>query len=265
MGIIAGNRSLPLLFAKNARASGIERLVAVAFEGETNPELESLVDEIVWLKVGQLGRLIKAFTKRDVRHCVMLGQIAPKNLFDLRPDLRAAAMLFRLKERNAHTIFGAIANELQKDGVELIEAIPWLKPWMPSAEFSLGPELAIEQRADAAFGLRIAKEISRLEIGQTVVVKNGTVLAVEGFEGTDECLRRGGRLAGKAGKAVAVKVAKENHDYRFDIPCVGPRTVEICVEHGIAALAVEAGKTLLLDMEEIEELTLKTRFVLSIL
>jgi len=265
MGIIAGNRSLPLLFAKHARDSGVQHLVAIAFEGETNPNLESLVDEIVWLKVGQLGRLIKAFTKRGVRHCVMLGQIAPKNLFDLRPDLRAAAMLFRLKEKNAHTIFGAIANELHKNGIELIEAIPWLQPWMPSADFSLGPELAIEQRNDAAFGLRIAKEISRLEIGQTVVVKNGTVLAVEGFEGTDECLRRGGRLAGKAGKAVAVKVAKENHDFRFDIPCVGPRTVEICVENGITALAVEAGKTLLLDMEDLEQLAFKNRFVLSTL
>ena len=130
LGIIAGNRSLPLLFAKQARAAGVPRLVAVAFENETDPALASLVDEIVWLRVGQLSKLIDAFTSRGVTQCVMVGQIAPKNLFDLRPDLRAMSLLFRLKEKNAHTIFGGIADELKKDGVDLIEATPWLKPLM---------------------------------------------------------------------------------------------------------------------------------------
>jgi UDP-2,3-diacylglucosamine hydrolase len=118
LGIIAGNRSLPLLFAKNARDFGVPRLVAAAFEGETDPKLAELVDEIVWLKVGQLNKLIQVFTQRNIVRCVMVGQIAPKNLFDLRPDIRAASVLFRLKRRNAHTIFGAIADELRKDGVE---------------------------------------------------------------------------------------------------------------------------------------------------
>src|SRR5207237_2524152 len=128
----------------------------------------------------------------------------------------------------AHSIFGAIAAELQKDGVELVEATPWLGPLMPGMNFRLGPELTKEQQEDVQFGFRIAKEISRLEIGQTVVVKNGTVLAVEGFEGTDKCLARGGELAGKDGCAAAVKVAKENHDMRFDIPCIGAQTLEVC-------------------------------------
>jgi len=167
----------------------VKRLVAVAFDGETNPELAKLVDDIVWLKVGQLSKMISAFTDRDVKQCVMLGQIAPKNLFDLRPDLRATAMLLQLKEKNAHTIFTAIADELKKDGVELIEATPWLRPLMPGSGFHLGPKLSEEQRTDVQFGHRIAKEVSRLEIGQTVVVKNGTVLAIEGFEGTDKCSR----------------------------------------------------------------------------
>src|SRR6266481_2822242 len=228
LGIIAGNRSLPLLFARQARAMGIKRLVAIAFENETDPALANLVDELVWLKVGQLSKLICAFTDRHVKHCIMAGQIAPKNLYDLRPDLRAMALLFRLKEKNAHTIFGAIADELKKDGVELIEAIPWLQPLMPGAGFHLGPKLSTEQQADIQFGLRIAKETSRLEIGQTVVVKDGTVLAVEGFEGTDKCLTRGGELAGREGGAVAVKVAKEKHDLRFDIPCLGVQTLETC-------------------------------------
>jgi len=249
LGLIAGNRSLPLEFARQARAAGVKRLVAVAFEKETDAAIAQLVDEVVWLKVGQLSRMISAFTDRDIRQCVMVGQIAPKNLYDLRPDLRAMGLLLRLKEKNAHTIFGAIADELKKDGVELIEATPWLQPLMPQAGFQLGPKLSAEQKADVDFGFRIAKETSRLEIGQTVVVKGGVVLAVEGFEGTDQCLARGGKLAGKDGGAVAVKVAKLHHDMRFDIPCIGVQTLETCAASGVAVLALEAGKTLLLEQE----------------
>jgi DUF1009 family protein len=262
LGIIAGNRSLPLVLARQARSLGVKRLVAAAFEGETDPALASLVDDIVWLKVGQLSKMIGVFTERDVRHCVMAGQIAPKNLYQLRPDLRAIGVLFRLKEKNAHTIFGAIADELKKDGVELVEATPWLRPLMPGTGFQLGPKLSEEQAEDVRFGFRIAKEVSRLEIGQTVVVKQGTVLAVEGFEGTDNCLTRGGGLAGKAGGAVAVKVARDHHDLRFDIPCLGPQTLETCAAAGIAALAFEAGKSLVLEQEACERLARKSKISL---
>jgi UDP-2,3-diacylglucosamine hydrolase len=259
LGLIAGNRSLPLEFARQARAAGVKRLVAVGVADETDPALAVLVDEMVWLKVGQLSKMISAFVDRGVKQCVMVGQIAPKHLFDLRPDLRAMSVLFRLKEKNAHTIFGAVADELKKDGVELIEATPWLRPLMPDTGFQLGPKLTGEQRADVEFGFRIAKEISRLEIGQIVVVKNGTVLAVEGFEGTDACLERGGGLAGKAGGATAVKVAKARHDMRFDIPCMGSRTLETCARSGISVLALEAGKTLLLERETCEVLAKKSK------
>ena len=264
LGLIAGNRSLPLEFARQARAAGIKRLVAVAFEKETDPALAQLVDDIVWLKVGQLSKMISAFTKRGIRQCVMVGQIAPKNLYDVRPDLRAMAALLRLKEKNAHTIFGAIADELRKDGVELIEATPWLKPLMPHTGFQLGPKLSGAQKDDVDFGFRIAKEISRLEIGQTVVVKNGMVLAVEGFEGTDECLARGGKLAGKNGGAVAIKVAKLNHDMRFDVPCIGPQTLETCVSSGVAVLALEAGKTLLLEREACEKIAKENKIAVAV-
>jgi len=263
IGIIAGNRSLPLLFARQARAAGVKRLVAVAFEGETDPAIAALVDEVVWVKVGQLAKMIAAFTDRGVKQCVMLGQIAPKNLYHVRPDLRGMAVLFKLKERNAHTIFGAIADELQKDGVELIEATPWLQPLMPGAGFQLGRKLSAEQREDVAYGFGIAKEISRLEIGQLVVVKAGTVLAVEGFEGTDKCLARGGELAGKDGGAVAVKVAKLNHDMRFDIPCIGPLTLETCARSGVAVLALEAGKSLLLEQEVCAELANRQKLAVT--
>jgi UDP-2,3-diacylglucosamine hydrolase len=263
LGIIAGNRSLPLLLAREARRLGVKRLVAVAFEGETDPALAPLVDDIEWLKVGQLGKMISAFTSRGVHQCVMVGQIAPKNLYAVRPDLRAMALLLRLKEKNAHTIFGGIAEELKKESVELIEATPWLRPAMPGADFHLGPKLFAAQRDDVAFGLRIAKEVSRLEIGQTVVVKDGTVLAVEGFEGTDRCLTRGGELAGKDGGAIAVKVAKANHDMRFDIPCLGPLTLEACATARIAALAFEAGKALLLEQETCARLADRHRITLT--
>jgi DUF1009 family protein len=249
LGIIAGNRALPLVCARQARALGVKRLVAAAFEGETDPALAALVDDIVWLRVGQLSKLIAAFTDRQVRHCIMAGQIAPKKLYEVRPDLRALGLLFRLKEKNAHTVFGAVAEELKKDGVELIEATPWLQPLMPGEGFQLGPKLSDEQRNDVQFGFRIAKEVSRLEIGQTVVVKDGTVLAVEAFEGTDRCLARGGELAGKDGGALAIKVAKDHHDLRFDIPCLGPHTLETCSASKISVLAFEAGRTLLLEQE----------------
>ena len=263
LGLIAGNRSLPLLFARQARALGVKRLVAAAFEGETNPDLAALVDDIAWLKVGQLVKLIDIFKKHGVTQCVMLGQIAPKNLFEVRPDFRALAMLFKLKEKNAHTIFGAIAGELEKDGIKLIEPTPWLQPLMPAAGFRIGPALSSGLSADVEFGFRIAKEISRLEIGQTVVVKGGTVLAVEGFEGTDACLKRGGELAGSEGGAVAVKVAKEKHDMRFDIPCIGPQTLEHCAATGIRVLGFEAGKTLLLEPEQIERLAREHRLTVT--
>ncbi len=263
LGLIAGNRSLPLELARLARQAGVQRLVAVAFEGETDPALAPLVDDLVWLRVGQLSKLIAAFTDRGVRQCVMAGQVAPKNLYDLRPDLRAMALLFRLKEKNAHTIFGAIADELKKDGVELIEATPWLRPLMPGPGLLFAPPLTAPQQADVEYGHRIAKEVARIEIGQTVVVKDGVVLAVEAFEGTDPCLARGGGLAGKDGGAVAVKVAKPGHDLRFDIPCLGPQTLETCAAGRIAVLAVEAGKTILLEQPVCRQLAARHRIAVT--
>ena len=261
--MIAGNRTLPLVVARQARTQGIKRLIAVGFEGETDPALAQLVDEIVWLKVGQLSKLIRAFANRGIKHCVMAGQIAPKNLYDVRPDLRAMGVLLRLKEKNAHSIFGAIAEELKKDGIDLIEATPWLRPLMPGPDFVLGPKPSSEQQQDMLFGLRIAKATSRLEIGQTVVVKRGTVLAVEALEGTDKCLTRAGELSGRDGGAVAVKVARENHDFRFDIPCVGPHTLEVCVAARISVLALESGKTLLLEQEACAVLARKNKISLA--
>lgn len=259
LGIIAGDRSLPLVLARQARALGVRKLVAIGFEDQSNRDLEPLVDKMVWMKLGQLTRLIDVFHEHGVRHCVMVGKIAPKSFFDVRPDLRVTMAVLKLKEKNAHTLFGAFADELEKDDIKLIPPTPWLQPIMPRSGFHLGPELSDEQQADVEFGFRMAKEVSRLEIGQSVVVKKGAVLAVEGFEGTDKCLLRGGELAGKEGSAVAVKVAKEKHDMRWDIPCVGEQTLETCAAGRLSVLAIEAGKTLLLDHERVEALAKKHR------
>jgi DUF1009 family protein len=263
LGIVAGARSLPLELARHARAAGVPRLVAVAFEGETDPALAALVDDIVWLRLGQLSRMIHAFTSRGVKQVVLTGKFEPKHLFSVRPDLRAIGALLRLREKNLHTILGELLAEMEKDGLEIVSAARWLGPLMPGAGFLLGPPLTEAQREDVALGLRIAKEISRLEIGQTVVVKDGSVLAVEAFEGTDSCLARGGDLAGKAGGAVAVKLAKDQHDLRFDIPTIGLQTIQTCAQHGIAVLAFEAGTTLLLDQPQIEPLTRQRKISLT--
>lgn len=250
LGIIAGNGEFPLILARAARAQGVGPLVAVAFEGETKPEIHEVVDEVDWIKIGQLNKLIQAFTRRQVARAVMAGGLAPANLFkNLRLDFRMVALAARLRERNAHTIFGGIAEELHKDGVELVDPRPFLGEAVPTVGALTRRKPDRAQQADIDFGRRIAKAVSDLDIGQTVVVKKGTVLAVEGFEGTDACLRRGGELAGDEGGAVVVKVSKADHDFRFDIPCIGLRTIESCRAGRISALAVEAGRSALLDRD----------------
>jgi len=252
LGIIAGNGEFPLILARSARQLGAGRIVAAAFDGETRPEINGAVDEAEWIKLGQLGKLIAVFTSRGVKRAVMAGGITPSNLFkNLRLDLRMTVVALRLKERNAETIFGAIATEMAKDGVELIDPRPFLGDSVPKPGPLTRQKPGKEQQEDIEFGLKIAKAISALDIGQTVVVKKGTVLAVEGFEGTDECIRRGGALAGEKGGAVVVKVSKPNQDFRFDIPCVGEKTIESCHVGKISAMAIEAGRSLLLDKDKL--------------
>jgi UDP-2,3-diacylglucosamine hydrolase len=247
--MIAGNGIYPETFARAARRAGVAKLAAAAFVDETDPALAGLVDVLEWMRVGQLGKMIKFFKAHGVAEAVMVGQIAPKNLFDLRPDLRTLKMLAGVKVRNAESLFGAIAGELEKDGITLLPATTFLDDLLPGPGPVCGPALKDRQIEDAEFGFRIAKEVSRLDIGQTVVVKKGTVLAVEAFEGTNEALKRGGAL-GKGG-AMMVKVSKPNQDLRFDVPVVGPATIDAAVESGVNAIVVEAGKTLLLGKDEV--------------
>jgi DUF1009 family protein len=254
IGIIAGNGVYPETFIAAARRNcpGV-RLVVAAFEGETKPEVERLVDAIVWLRVGQLAKLIRFFVREKAAEAVMVGQISPKKLFDLRPDLRILMMLARVKERNAETLFGAVADELAKDGVTLLPATTFLEDHLPGRGHVCGPTLGKRQREDAEFGFRIAKQTSALDIGQTVVVRHGTVLAVEAFEGTNACIQRGGEL-GRGKNVVLVKVSKPNQDLRFDVPVIGPQTIETCAAAGVCAIALEAGMTLLLEKDRVARL-----------
>jgi DUF1009 family protein len=252
LGIIAGNGVYPLLLAQFARANGVKKIVAAAFTNETDASLANHVDKIEWLRVGQLSRLLNFFREQEIQKVIMAGQIAPKNLFDLRPDWKALLLLAHLKRRNAESIFAAIAAELGKIGVEMLLATTFLEEFVASPGLIAGPKLSRRQEQDVEFGWEIAKEISRLDIGQTVVVKNGTVLAVEAFEGTNETLRRGGTLGRK--NAIMVKVAKPNQDMRFDIPVIGVETVRIAAGVDVRVIAVESGKTLLLEKESLIEL-----------
>ena len=259
LGIIAGSGNYPLVLARAARAAGVTRLVVAAFEQETDPALAALADDIGWMRVGQLGRMLDYFGKHAVPRAIMAGQIAPKNLFDLRPDLKALLLLGRLRERNAESLFGAVADELTRSGVTLLPATTYLEHLLATPGHLAGPAPGKRVLLDVDFALRTAKQVSALDIGQSVVVRHGTVLAVEAFEGTDAAIRRGGALAGKRGGATLGKVSKPNQDLRFDVPVVGPRTLEAAAEARLAAVAVEAGKTLLLEREEIARLADKHR------
>ena len=260
LGIIAGNGIYPQVLAQAARSAGVRKIVAVAFSGETDPKLGEGVDEIYWLRVGQLNRMLSTLHDAGITSVIMAGQIAPKNLFDLRLDWKALLLLARLKRRNAESIFAAIAGELSKVGIEMLPATSFLDQFLATPGLIAGPKLSRREEDDINFGWEIAKQISRLDIGQTVLVKNGTVLAVEAFEGTNEALRRGGMLAGKG--AVMVKVAKPNQDLRFDVPVIGPDTLRLAAKVAVRVIAVEAGKTLLLEKESLIDLAERSRISL---
>lgn len=247
--LIAGSGQYPKLVIAAARKAGVDRVEIAAFEGETGDDTAAQADSVTWMRVGQLGKLLDAAKASGAEEAMMAGQIAPKNLFDLRPDVKALLLLATIKERNAETLFGAIANALQKIGVRLLPATTFLDDHLAPEGHIAGPKLKDREVDDATFGMRIAKETSRLDIGQTVVVKNGTVIAVEAFEGTNEAIERGGRV-GRGGGFV-VKVSKPNQDMRFDVPVVGEETVNVAANAGLRGIVPEAGAVLLLDREKV--------------
>lgn len=249
LALLAGKGDYPLLLAQSARKQGVKRIVAVAFRRETDRAITRFADETHWVYLGQLQALLDAFRATGIRHAVMAGQITPTHLFNLRLDRAALAMLARLRERNAHTIFGAFCDELKGIGLELLPACLFMEEAMPAAGLIAHRPPTPEEEADIALGIEVAKATSGIEIGQTVVIKRGTILAVEAFEGTDEAILRAARLGGPG--TVVVKVAKRGHDMRFDIPVIGTRTLKTLRKARAAVLAVEAGRTILLSRDEL--------------
>jgi DUF1009 family protein len=247
--LIAGSGEYPRLVIEGARKAGVTRIAMAVFEGETDPALAAMVDATFPMRVGQLGKLLEAARQSGATRALMAGQIAPSYLFNLRPDFKALVLLAKLKERNAESLFGAVGSEMTKVGVSLIPATTFLDDHLATPGLIAGPRLKPRHVEDLDYGFRIAKETSRLDIGQTVVVKNGTVLAVEAFEGTNEAIRRGGKL-GK-GAATLVKVSKPGQDMRFDVPVVGTKTLEVAAESGIRVIGVEAGSTILLNRPKV--------------
>lgn len=245
VALIAGRGLYPIVTAAAIRRAGVP-LRLIAMDDETDPSLIASFaeDECVTLNVGQVGKMLDTLKKFKAGYALMAGQVKPKKLFHgLTPDLKAASILFSLKRRNAETIFGAIAQEIEKLGVKLLDARAFIDDHMASAGAMSGKLPTDAEYLD--HGIQIAREIARLDIGQGCVVRKGTVLAVEAFEGTDEMLRRAGSF--KTDESLFVKTVKAKQDFRFDVPVFGLRTLETMKEAGLTAAALEAGKVIVLD------------------
>jgi DUF1009 family protein len=245
LGIIAGNGRFPFLVAAAGRRGG-RRVVAVAIKEETDPALAGEVDEIHWVSLGQLGRAIDALKGSGVREAVMAGQVKHHQIFSgIVPDLKMMGVLARLALKNTDSLIGGVADALGREGIALLSSTALLQDEMAARGAMTRRRPSADELADVEYGREVARALAGFDIGQTVVVKDRAAVAVEAMEGTDEVIRRAGRIAG-AGCTV-VKVAKPRQDSRFDVPVVGPRTVEAMAEAQARVLAVEAGATLLLD------------------
>jgi DUF1009 family protein len=245
IGLVAGSGRFPVLFARAAAAAG-RSVVAAGHDGETDPELERHVAAFTWVKLGQLGRIAEVLRTGGCREAVFCGGLPKVRLFDLRPDWLGVKVLAGLRGSGDDAALRAIADALEREGVRIVSPLPFV-PGLLAPAGPLGKRrLTDEQRSDAETGFSVARSLGELDVGQTVVVKRGVVLAVEAIEGTDACIARGGTLAEGA---VVAKAFKPQQDTRFDVPAVGPDTIAAMQAARCAALAVEAGKTLLLDRD----------------
>ncbi len=247
--VIAGSGSYPECLIKGARSAGVSRIAVLAIRGMASRRVQSLADEIFWAGIGEGARYLDWLQAGGFTHGVMAGQIHPLALFRTKFDATARGWLRELPVKNAHTIFGKVAALLEQSGIQVLPASCYMDAHLPGAGALTRRTPDQREEADIAFGHAVAARICGLDIGQTLVVKEGVILAVEAFEGTNEALRRGGKLGG--GGAVAVKVALDGHDMRFDIPVVGIKTVAALAKAGISALAYQAGRLILLDREDV--------------
>jgi DUF1009 family protein len=262
LGLIAGKGRYPETVMQQAMRpeNGVSRLVVAAFEGETDPDWVAGADAVEWFRVGQLGKLLKFFREQEVTAAIMAGQITPGRLFDLRPDFKALLLLARLRKRNAETLFGAVAEALEEAGVQLLPATTFMDDFLAGEGLLAGPGRKKRIARDIEFGWPLAKQVSALDIGQSIVVKQGTVLAVEGYDGTNATIERGGRLGG--GGSTLIKVSKPHQDMRFDVPVIGPQTLDVCADAGVDVIVCETKKTLLLEVERLRQLAQEKQITL---
>jgi UDP-2,3-diacylglucosamine hydrolase len=247
-GLIAGNGKFPFLVLEGARRAGVSLAVA-AIKEETDPAIEKVAESLTWVGIGQLGKMIRFFKREGVGRAIMAGQVKHVQIFSgALPDVRMLRMLISLPRRNTDALIGGVADELAREGIELIDSTFFLQDHLP-AEGVLTKRAPNErERGDIEYGLEVAREIARLDLGQTIVVRARACVAVEAMEGTDAVIRRAGSLA--RGRLAVVKVAKPNQDMRFDVPVVGVPTVEAMLDAGATCLCVTAGKTLMFDKAE---------------
>lgn len=249
LGIIAGNKDFPLCVAQCARVLGVKYVIAVGFRTITEPRLKERVDEMAWLGLGQLGRMKKFFRDHAVKNLVMAGQIPHRlTLGALKFDLEGIQFFRHAREKNAKTLLGGLIENLEKEGFEFLDSTFFLKDELIQSGVLTGREPSIQEWEDLKYGWKAAKALADVEAGQTVVVKKGVLVALEGMEGTDQTIVRGGVLAGKG--AVVVKVARSFQDMRYDVPVVGLETLEALAKSGASVLGLEAKKTLVLDRED---------------
>ena len=247
-GLIAGNGKFPFLVVEGARRAGAELAVA-AIREETDPAIERVADKLTWVGIGQLGKMIRFFKREGVEKAIMAGQVKHVQIFSgALPDVRMLKMLLSLPRRNTDALIGGVAAELAREGIELIDSTYFLQDHLPEEGVLTRRAPDERERGDIAYGLEVAREIARLDLGQTIVVRARACVAVEAMEGTDATVRRAGQLA--RGRLTVVKVAKPDQDMRFDVPVVGVPTVEAMAEAGATCLCLTAGKTLLFDRDE---------------
>jgi len=251
-GLIAGNGQFPFLVVEGARKAGAS-LSVVAIREETDKSIEKIADKVIWVGIGQLGKMISFFKKEGVEKAIMAGQVKHVQIFSgAFPDWRMAKMLYNLPRRNTDSLIGGIADELAKDGIELIDSTYFMHDHL-AQEGVLSKRKPNEfERGNIGYGLHIANEIARLDLGQTIVVRANACVAIEAMEGTDATIRRAGELA--KGKLTVVKVAKPNQDMRFDVPVVGVPTIETMIRAGATCLCLTPNKTLVFDREKMLKL-----------
>ena len=249
-GLIAGNGKFPLLVLDAARSQGIDMVVA-AIKEEAFEEINSAARTVHWIGLGQLSKLIRMFKQEGVTRAIMAGQVKHKQIFSsIVPDLKLLKLLASLASKNTDSLIGAVAGVLEEEGITLMESTAFLKPLLPGPGVLTARVPNEAESKDIDYGRRIAREIARMDIGQSVVVRDQACVAVEAMEGTDDVIRRAASLAGNQPITV-VKVSKPKQDMRFDVPVVGLPTVELMAEMNATALAIDAHKTLLIDRAKV--------------